>query len=44
MKWHISRENHCDTFEALCVITDENIFGNMETLLSLDLNYQYNIN
>ena len=42
-KWHISRENHRDAFEALRVIVDENILENMEIRLSSDLNYQYNI-
>ena len=43
MKWHISRENHCDAFEALCVIVDEKSLENMEIFLSSDLNYQYNM-
>ena len=28
VKWHISRD-HCDAFEELCVIVDENILENM---------------
>ena len=43
IKWHISRKNHCDTFEALCVIVDENFLEYKEIRLSSDLNYQYNI-
>lgn len=43
IKWHISRENHRDPFEALYVIVDEKKMENMEIRLSSDLNYQYNM-
>ena len=43
MKWHISRENHRDALEALCIIVDEKILENMKICLSSDLNDQYDM-